>query len=128
MIPVRAGREFNGDDVMNAPGVIVVNAAAARRFWPGENAVGQRIDLPGPDNTSRPLTVVGVTGDVRQRGLGIAPLPEIFLNYQQPAPGVVVARAGGADDAGSDHDGGRDQECGAVGRSRRADLADSDAG
>jgi predicted permease len=96
MIPLRAGREFNGDDVMNAPGVIVVNAAAARRFWPGENAVGQRIELPGPDNTSRPLTVVGVTGDVRQRGLGIAPLPEIFLNYQQPAPAwswlVLVAQ------------------------------------
>src|SRR5207249_810792 len=85
-IPIRAGREFTNQDVMNSPGVIVINEAAARRFWPGEQAIGKQIILPGANNTSVTLTVIGVTGDVRQTGLGIEPRPEIFLSYLQPAP------------------------------------------
>jgi len=86
-IPVRAGRELTPQDVAGAPGVIVVNETAAHRFWPGESAIGQRIVLPdaGADGDAV-LTVVGVTGDVRQMGLGSEPRPEIFLNYLQPAP------------------------------------------
>jgi putative ABC transport system permease protein len=85
-IPMRGGRDFTHQDVMNSPGVIVINEAAARRLWPGEQAIGKEILLPGPNNTSVTLTVVGVTGDVRQTGLGIEPRPEIFLSYLQPAP------------------------------------------
>ena len=85
-IPLRAGREFTNQDVMNSPGVIVVNETAARRLWPGEPAVGKQIILPGANNTSVTLTVIGVTGDVRQTGLGIEPGPEIFLSFLQPAP------------------------------------------
>lgn len=87
-IPVRAGRELTPQDTAGAPAVIVINETAARRFWPGENPVGQRIVLPdaGADGSDALLTVVGVTGDVRQMGLGSEPQPEIYLNYLQPAP------------------------------------------
>jgi putative ABC transport system permease protein len=85
-IPVHAGREFTEQDVLNSPAVIVINDTAARRFWPGEQALGKQIVMPGPNKTNVTLTVVGVTGDVRQSGLGIEPRPEIFLNYLQPAP------------------------------------------
>ena len=101
-IPVRAGREFADRDSAGAPGVIVVNETAARRFWPGEDPLGKAILLPmgdeDGDSDGVSLTVVGVTADVRQQDLGNAPQPEIFLNFLQPAPAwsvVLVVRATG---------------------------------
>jgi predicted permease len=81
-IPVRSGRELTKSDTAGAPAVIVINETAARRFWPGLDPVGRAITLP----EAGPLTVIGVTADVRQRSLGSAPQPEIFLNQLQPAP------------------------------------------
>jgi putative ABC transport system permease protein len=107
-IPVRAGREFTDDDRANTQPVIVINESAARRFWPGENAVGKEIVLPTPrmdasfkviGTTDVTLTVIGITGDVRQSGLGVAARPEVFLDCLQPGPGwpwlVLVARTDG---------------------------------
>ena len=85
-IPVRAGREFAPQDSGGTPTVIIVNEAAARTFWPGEDAVGKTIVLPVDETTSVNLSVVGVTGDVRQMGLGSEPRPEIFLDSLQPGP------------------------------------------
>ncbi len=98
-IPVRAGREFSARDSAGAPGVIVINETAARRLWPGEDPLGKTILLPlGEDDENVSLTVVGVTADVRQRDLGSAPQPEIFLNFLQPSPAwsvVLVVRTTG---------------------------------
>jgi len=85
-IPLRAGREFAPRDAGSAPGVIVVNETAARTFWPGESPLGKAILLPDDGKPSRMLTVVGVAADVRQRSLGSAPQPEIFLDCMQPTP------------------------------------------
>ncbi len=85
-IPLRAGREFARQETETAGGVIVVNESAARAFWPDTDPVGRTIELPVDDETTVTLTVVGVTGDVRQLGLGSAPQPEIFLNSMQPGP------------------------------------------
>ena len=97
-IPLIAGREFAAADHAGTLPVIVVNAAAARAFWPGEDPLGQQITLP-TDDASVTLTVVGVTGDVRQMALGAAPQPEIFLDCLQPGPNwpwlVLVARTDG---------------------------------
>jgi putative ABC transport system permease protein len=85
-IPVRAGREFSQQDSASAPGAIVINETAARTFWPDRNPIGQQIVLPVTGDKNVTLAVVGVTGDVRQQGLGSAPQPEIFLSYTQPGP------------------------------------------
>lgn len=84
--PVRAGREFTKQDTPGSPGVIVINESAARSFWPDENPLGKTIVLPTEGDESVTLTVVGITADVRQSGLGTAPQPEIFLAFSQPAP------------------------------------------
>ncbi len=95
-IPLRAGREFTDDDRPATGRVVVVNDTAARRYWPGESAIGKQILLPTSRTTTDTLTVVGVAGDVRQRNLGTAARPEIFLNSLQPGPGwpymVLVVR------------------------------------
>jgi putative ABC transport system permease protein len=82
-IPIVAGREFTTDDSSTAPQVIVVNQTAARRLWPSENPLGRHIVLTGQ---TIPLTVVGISGDVRQSSLGAESRPEVYLNGLQPGP------------------------------------------
>ena len=48
------------------------------RFWPGESAVGKLLALG-----TRPIPIVGVVGDVRQRGLALPPEPTIYIHVQQ---------------------------------------------
>jgi putative ABC transport system permease protein len=98
-IPVKAGREFADSDGAASPPVIVINETAARTFWPGESPIGRQIDLPGSNNASLVLTVVGVTGDVRHVGLAVPPRPEVFVDsMQSPLPWswlVLAVRAHG---------------------------------
>lgn len=98
-IPLLGGREFMDRDNGTSTPVVVINKIAARQFWPSEDPVGKQIALPQPNNTSLILTVVGVTGDVRQSSLGSQARPEIFLNYMQsPLPWtwlVMVVRTTG---------------------------------
>jgi putative ABC transport system permease protein len=83
-IPVRAGREFTPQDAAGPPATVINESAA--RFWAGEDPIGKTITLPVDDETTVTLTVVGVTGDVRQTALGVAPRPEMYLNSMQPGP------------------------------------------
>ncbi|HEX2189801.1 MAG TPA: ABC transporter permease [Longimicrobiaceae bacterium] len=93
-IPVVRGREFTADDRAGSPGVVVLNQAAAREFFPGEDPLGRRILLSlGPDTTAVPWEVVGVAGDVRQFGVD-AEVQSAMYFPQAQAPvggmGVVV--------------------------------------
>jgi putative ABC transport system permease protein len=60
-ITALAGREFEDADEAGSP-VAVVTAGTARRYWPGENAVGKHMRLLGEKEWR---TVVGVIPDVR---------------------------------------------------------------
>ena len=82
-VPILRGREF---DRREAQPVVLINETAAHKFWPGEDAVGKRIALPTGDRQTVTLTVVGVTGDIRQSFLSTAPRAEVFLNCLQPGP------------------------------------------
>ena len=66
-IPVVRGRAFNDGDTPDHPGVILVSEAMAKRFWPGEDAVGKRLTLTFSPGKIR--EVVGVVGDVKLDGL-----------------------------------------------------------
>lgn len=82
------GRSFSGADGSGAPGVVIVNEEAARRFWPGRTPVGERISFSaafGREGQANAVgwEVVGVVGDVRALGLDREVQPEIyFLNAQ----------------------------------------------
>jgi predicted permease len=63
-IPLREGHTFSPDLRAENPPVVVVNEALARKFWPGESAIGKRIaDRQGDATVSR--EIIGVVGDVR---------------------------------------------------------------
>jgi putative ABC transport system permease protein len=76
-IPLLKGRVFDArEDVPDAPLNIIVNDAAARRFWPGADPVGTTVTLG-----ETPLTIVGVVGDVRNEGLAADPEPAVYLPF-----------------------------------------------
>jgi macrolide transport system ATP-binding/permease protein len=68
-IPILQGREFSEQDSGSAPPVVIVNEAAAKQFWPGQNPLGQKVRFGGEDTYSE---VVGVARDGKYRTLGEA--------------------------------------------------------
>ncbi len=62
-IPVRRGRDFDRHDDTTSPSVAIVSEAFARKYWPGQDAIGKRIS--GLADSMHLTTVVGVVGDVR---------------------------------------------------------------
>jgi putative ABC transport system permease protein len=83
---LRAGRDFGAQDTETSPPVVVLNETAARRFFTGRSAVGQRIRI-GEEPDARWAEVVGVVSDVRNRGLDAPPAPELFVPVRQQAAG-----------------------------------------
>jgi predicted permease len=65
-VPILRGRAFEPADGADATPVVIVSAATAHRFWPGEDPIGKTVRVAW-DKGSR--TVVGVAGDVRQYAL-----------------------------------------------------------
>ena len=76
-IPLRSGREFTERD-LNQP-VVVINQTMARRFWPGEDAVGKKF-VTGPWGPNPAWsTIIGVAGDVKQFGLDSEPSMDLYF-------------------------------------------------
>jgi putative ABC transport system permease protein len=91
-IPLLAGRYFTRADGANAAGVAIISGSTARRYWPGESAIGKHIKPSAWEHWS---TIIGVVGDVRQYRAGQA-LPDwvpgsIYLPYAQA--GTLDGRA-----------------------------------
>jgi putative ABC transport system permease protein len=85
-MPLREGRALRDDDSERAPLVVVVNEAMARRLWPGERPLGQRIRfLNDADYGGRERwhEVVGVVGDVKSRSLAADEEPAVYVSFAQ---------------------------------------------
>ncbi len=78
-IPLTRGRLLSASDDAKAPPVVVINEEAARRFWPGGDPLGARVNIGGGDA----MRVVGVVRSVHNAGLDRAPLPEAYFPYPQ---------------------------------------------
>ena len=94
-IPLIAGRHFTERDREPAPTPIIVNATFARRYWPGEDALGKRLRFDDDEETW--MTVVGIAADSRNRGLELEPQPLMYIPYHVfPLPFMsLVARSPG---------------------------------
>jgi putative ABC transport system permease protein len=80
-IPVRQGREFDQDDNELSTPVAVINEVMARRYWPGDNPVGERIKLA--EWKSPMVTIVGVVGDSMQYSFEDKVLPTMYRPISQ---------------------------------------------
>ena len=82
-IPILRGRDVSDADNLRAPGVVVINDYLARRYWPGEDAIGKRITFDDPAKNPSWLTVVGVTKNTARSNWVSPPEEEVFLPYLQ---------------------------------------------
>ena len=89
-IPLQAGRGFLATDRDGAAPVAVLNATAARSFFPNQNPVGQSIVILGgarPGEKEVLAQIVGIAADVRQFGLLSRPVAQIYVPFaQSPGP------------------------------------------
>jgi putative ABC transport system permease protein len=91
-ITLREGRLLTNDDTASTLPVAVINQRMAKRYWPNESAVGQRVRV-GPDDAAGPwMTIAGVVADVRNGWMSSQPEPTIYIPYRQsPRRSTAVA-------------------------------------
>ncbi len=87
-IPLLAGRLFGPQDGPDTPHVALISQKLAREKWPNESPIGQSVFFGNMDGIMKPLTIVGVVGDVRAEGLDQPPTPIIYVDYRQRGLGM----------------------------------------
>ena len=90
--PLRAGREFSDQDNATAQPVVIVNQAFVDRYWPGQNAIGKRVN-----DGWRWRTVVGVAANGKYRRVvnNSAPLVLFPLAQRYQSEVILHVRASG---------------------------------
>jgi putative ABC transport system permease protein len=91
-VRVTDGRPLDARDRIGAPMAAMVSESFARRFWPGQRAVGRQVRRVGSAGNGPWLTVVGVAGDVMDNGLGADLGPTLYVPYlQQNTPTARIS-------------------------------------
>lgn len=78
-ISLLRGRDFTGQDLPKAPNVAIINEALARKFFPGQDPIGQRFQW----GDRAYFTVIGVATDVHISALDVDPQPMIYYSMFQ---------------------------------------------
>jgi putative ABC transport system permease protein len=82
-IPVLRGRDFTAQDQYDTPGVVILSESAARQSLPGEDPIGRQLMCGLDAATMKPMTIIGVVGDVRQDSPGSPPQPTLYMPMEQ---------------------------------------------
>jgi predicted permease len=95
-VPLITGRNFTDSDTSKTQQVAVIDQTLARRYWPGENPVGQQVKF-GFGAGLQGITIVGVVGDIKSDGFDAPSVPHIYVPLRQFAPvnAVVFLRSRG---------------------------------
>ncbi len=82
-IPLLHGRVFDSSDTANSPHAAVISQSLAELYFPQEDAIGRQIQFGNMDGDPRLLNIIGVVGDVRDRGLDTRVSPTVYTYYLQ---------------------------------------------
>jgi len=96
-IPLLDGREFTDRDNQTSPPVAVISETLARRYFAGQDPVGQRLILGRRQPIE--LEIVGVAGDVKHNNLRSDVRPELYIPLVRFTPGIAGLVVRGAGDA-----------------------------
>jgi len=91
-IPVLRGRNFDEHDDSGAPGVALVNEGMVRQYWPGDDPLGQQIEIGkglGPNFVDRSRRIIGIVADTRDDDLSQAAAPTMIIPDAQEPDGMV---------------------------------------
>lgn len=97
-MPIVEGRGFEASDDEEAPLVVVINEALARRHFGDRSPLGETLVIGF--NRPAPREIVGVVADVRPRGHESQPRPEAYFPMTQFATGSLTFVVEAAADAG----------------------------
>ena len=93
-IPILKGRDFSFADDANAPGVVIINEAMARRYWPTGDPLNDQLIIGRgmrPAYDEEPIRrIVGIVGNVRDTGLRDAARPAMYVPMAQEPDGVTI--------------------------------------
>jgi predicted permease len=84
-VPIVQGRSVSDSDTSDGPPVAVVSESFVLRYWPHSNPLGQTFQCGAMERL-----VIGVTGDIRIRGLEVASEPQVYMPYQQVPDGAAL--------------------------------------
>ena len=96
-IPVLKGRQIEQSDSEHSPGVVVINQAMARQYFPNENPIGKRIVIAqnlGPDFADEPREIIGVVGDAKADELNASAPPSMYTPFAQISPHLASLLVG----------------------------------
>ncbi|HWC18432.1 MAG TPA: ABC transporter permease [Terriglobales bacterium] len=92
-VPILRGRSFSEHDDGSAPGVVIINQAMAKKYWPNGDPLNDRLVIGatmGPVFVEPPRQIIGVAGDMRANGLRRDPAPTMYIPLAQ-MPDKVTA-------------------------------------
>jgi putative ABC transport system permease protein len=85
-IPLLRGRHFTEQDDGSAPGVVIINQAMARQYWPKGDPLKDRMQIgpgAGPAFAEPPRQIIGIVGDTHDMGLNRDPFPVMYIPLAQ---------------------------------------------
>ncbi len=95
-IPILRGRDFTENDTAAAPGVVLINEALAKQYFPKENPVGQQLLIGhgvGPEFEEPARQIIGVVGNTHDGGLSRDPGPLMIVPEAQVTDGMTALNA-----------------------------------
>ena len=96
-VRVLEGRDFAETDDETRPRVALVNETFARRFWPGQSAVGKRFSFDGEGTEQQWVEIIGVIQNGKYFSLGEDPTLMVYTNLRQTSGSflTLVVRTSG---------------------------------
>ncbi|HZS44994.1 MAG TPA: ABC transporter permease [Blastocatellia bacterium] len=85
-IPLISGRMLSEEDAKSPQPVCVINQTLARRFWTNSNPIGAMLMV-----ANKPVQIVGVVGDIREKSLGLSPFATFYRPINQVADSMTTA-------------------------------------
>lgn len=85
-IHVLVGRGFSDTDTSDTRPVAIVNETLAERFFPKDDAIGQRLLLGAPEPSAKWMEIVGIVSDIKSATLDEPPIPQFYMPETQDAP------------------------------------------
>jgi len=76
------GRSISEQDDPSHPPVVVVNEALVRKYFPGEEAVGQQLQY-APTSRQAPMEIVGVIADIKESAIDTETPPTMYVAFAQ---------------------------------------------